>query len=472
MAAPFDPYHRWLGIPPTEQPPTYYRLLGLALFESEPEVIRDAAEQRIAHVRNYQLGQYSALSQQILNELAGAKACLLDAASKAEYDKSLQPHWEFEPRRVVPPPLPPTIQPPGPHQYVGWLQVTRHVMLIGCLAALIALILSQATPARRPGSARNYPVKLTQESEPLPAIPPPEPHQLSPAPQPSTPPSSSSGGRQDGRAAEPERGVHGPRIPIDPPSTGQVEVPPPMPAPPPPLVEPKEAKVDKKQAEQDAAIRKEADKKALLARILERRKGLLNDIEQVRIQFENVNKPLIAADTRLRGLLTQQAAVRQQAAALEQQAASVPMIDPGRQQRLSALASSYDGCQRQYSALQSEARQVAAVREAFAQQLVPINANMDRLSREADQLRADWLTATDAYGYLRRREYDRAMAIFEEWIGMEPAYFEPYVARGMTQYQLGRKDLADLDFRKANVLDRRNAEIKKRELRKSLGYKG
>jgi Tfp pilus assembly protein PilF len=148
------------------------------------------------------------------------------------------------------------------------------------------------------------------------------------------------------------------------------------------------------------------------------------------------------------------------------------MIDPGRQQRLSALASSYDGCQRQYSALQSEARQVAAVREAFAQQLVPINANMDRLSREADQLRADWLTATDAYGYLRRREYDRAMAIFEEWIGMEPAYFEPYVARGMTQYQLGRKDLADLDFRKANVLDRRNAEIKKRELRKSLGYKG
>jgi hypothetical protein len=25
----FNPYHRWLGIPPDEPPPTHYRLLGL-----------------------------------------------------------------------------------------------------------------------------------------------------------------------------------------------------------------------------------------------------------------------------------------------------------------------------------------------------------------------------------------------------------------------------------------------------------
>lgn len=30
----FDPYHKWLGIPPEEQPPHYYRLLGIKLFES------------------------------------------------------------------------------------------------------------------------------------------------------------------------------------------------------------------------------------------------------------------------------------------------------------------------------------------------------------------------------------------------------------------------------------------------------
>ena len=38
----FDPYLNWLGIPPHEQPPNCYRLLGLVLFESNPEVIRQA----------------------------------------------------------------------------------------------------------------------------------------------------------------------------------------------------------------------------------------------------------------------------------------------------------------------------------------------------------------------------------------------------------------------------------------------
>jgi hypothetical protein len=28
--AGFDPYHVWLGIPPHEQPPNHYRLLGIA----------------------------------------------------------------------------------------------------------------------------------------------------------------------------------------------------------------------------------------------------------------------------------------------------------------------------------------------------------------------------------------------------------------------------------------------------------
>ena len=74
-----DPYHRWLGIPPDEQPPNHYRLLGLGLFESDPEVIRDAAARQMAHVRSYHLGQHAALSQQLLNELGAAKACLLSA---------------------------------------------------------------------------------------------------------------------------------------------------------------------------------------------------------------------------------------------------------------------------------------------------------------------------------------------------------------------------------------------------------
>jgi len=86
----FDAYRVWLGISPRDQPPNQYRLLAVDLFESDPEVIRDAAQQRMAHVRNYQLGPNMELSQKILNELAAAKVCLLDPARKAAYDEELR----------------------------------------------------------------------------------------------------------------------------------------------------------------------------------------------------------------------------------------------------------------------------------------------------------------------------------------------------------------------------------------------
>jgi len=86
----FDPYHRWLGIPREEQPANYYRLLGVVPFEGDAEVIRDAAARQMAHVRTYHLGQHAELSQRILNELAAAKACLLNARKKAVYDVKLR----------------------------------------------------------------------------------------------------------------------------------------------------------------------------------------------------------------------------------------------------------------------------------------------------------------------------------------------------------------------------------------------
>ena len=91
-AAPFDAYHRWLGIAPAEQPAHHYRMLGLAPLEDDPEVIRDAAVRQMAHVRTYQLGQHAELSQKILNELAAAKACLLHREKKAAYDAKLRVH--------------------------------------------------------------------------------------------------------------------------------------------------------------------------------------------------------------------------------------------------------------------------------------------------------------------------------------------------------------------------------------------
>jgi formylglycine-generating enzyme required for sulfatase activity len=103
----FDPYHRWLAIPPKDQPPSHYRLLGIDSSEFDPEVIRDAAESRMAHVRTYQL-RYSEFSEKILNELAAAKACLLDEKARAAYDRLLSAQGvRFGAASRIPPPIPP-----------------------------------------------------------------------------------------------------------------------------------------------------------------------------------------------------------------------------------------------------------------------------------------------------------------------------------------------------------------------------
>jgi len=90
MTESFDPYLKWLGIPPKQQPPHAYRLLGIELFESDADVISNAADQRMAHLRNFAGGEHSDLSQKILNEIAGARVRLLDAEKKAHYDRALR----------------------------------------------------------------------------------------------------------------------------------------------------------------------------------------------------------------------------------------------------------------------------------------------------------------------------------------------------------------------------------------------
>lgn len=86
----FDPYYKWLGIPPKDQPPTHYRLLGLEEFESDLDVIESAADRQMAHLRLMQIGPHAALSQQLLNEVAAARRCLLAPALKDSYDESLR----------------------------------------------------------------------------------------------------------------------------------------------------------------------------------------------------------------------------------------------------------------------------------------------------------------------------------------------------------------------------------------------
>ena len=89
MTAVFDPYYKWLGIPPAEQPPTYYRLLGIRREETDAEVIANAADRMMSQLHKYQSGPQAKLSQKLLNEVAQAKYCLSDPKKRAAYEAIL-----------------------------------------------------------------------------------------------------------------------------------------------------------------------------------------------------------------------------------------------------------------------------------------------------------------------------------------------------------------------------------------------
>jgi serine/threonine protein kinase len=90
MSAPFDPYHKWLGIPADEQPPSLYRLLGLRPFESDADVIDTAADQRMSLLKTFQGGKHGPLSQKLLNEVSRARQRLLAPTERAAYDALLR----------------------------------------------------------------------------------------------------------------------------------------------------------------------------------------------------------------------------------------------------------------------------------------------------------------------------------------------------------------------------------------------
>lgn len=104
----FDPYHVWLGIPPKDQPPNHYRLLGIELFESDAQVIESGADRQMAHVRTFQMGRHSTQSQRVLNEIAAAKIALLTPANKSAYDAILRARLAFAASSIAVPPAAPS----------------------------------------------------------------------------------------------------------------------------------------------------------------------------------------------------------------------------------------------------------------------------------------------------------------------------------------------------------------------------
>lgn len=105
MTDSFDPYYVWLGIQPKDQPPNHYRLLGLEVFEHNDQVIDIAANRQTSYLHEMASGPNAKHSQRLLNEIAGARACLLDPDRKAKYDEKLRVQMaasQPEPARVDP----------------------------------------------------------------------------------------------------------------------------------------------------------------------------------------------------------------------------------------------------------------------------------------------------------------------------------------------------------------------------------
>jgi len=119
MSDEFDPYREWLGIAPDEHPVDHYRLLGLERFEDDPTLIHQAADTRMNEVRLHQTGPRGRHTQQLLNEIAAARVCLVDVANKQAYDSQLTNGVTAATQvggvssAQIPPPAPP-LPPPAP----------------------------------------------------------------------------------------------------------------------------------------------------------------------------------------------------------------------------------------------------------------------------------------------------------------------------------------------------------------------
>jgi WD40 repeat protein len=147
----FDPYHKWLGIPKDQRPPTHYQLLGVSPQERDPEVIEEAAIRQTTHVRAYQLGAQADECTRILKEIATARLTLLNSAKRKEYDEQLG-----RAGKVPPAPAPA----PAPEAHI----TARPAQRIPAAAAAVApgpvIGAEDVEPAAQPGKRSGLPIGL------------------------------------------------------------------------------------------------------------------------------------------------------------------------------------------------------------------------------------------------------------------------------------------------------------------------
>jgi formylglycine-generating enzyme required for sulfatase activity len=230
MNKQFDPYHVWLGIATKEQPPNHYRLLGIDAFEDDREVIENAADQKVIHLRTFQLSKHRESAEKLLNQVATAKICLLNPAKKAAYDQQLHKLLDAPapvPAPALPAPLPASTKSPGP----AWLlPAIGAVAVLSVLGGVLGWLLSGGN---RPGDSAGQvasatPERVAQE----PSRPEPAKAQRAPVASPPPPKTRRSGAPSPTNAAFSENVRHGlPDLRATPGKAADSGVPPPATAP-------------------------------------------------------------------------------------------------------------------------------------------------------------------------------------------------------------------------------------------------
>lgn len=128
MSNRFNPYQAWFGLS-TSTKPSYYELLGLRNFETEPPVIAEAAELRMQLLAPHKNGPNGDSAVKLEREVTGVMNVLLSPDKRKQYDEKLRKDRGMVPRApsaastddMLPPALsaaeaPSSMLPPGAAQ--------------------------------------------------------------------------------------------------------------------------------------------------------------------------------------------------------------------------------------------------------------------------------------------------------------------------------------------------------------------
>jgi len=85
----FNPYVAWFGLPAGTKP-SYYELLGVRNFETEPPVIAEAAECRLQLLAPHQSGPHAEAAEKLSREVTGVMNVLLSPEKRRQYDDKLR----------------------------------------------------------------------------------------------------------------------------------------------------------------------------------------------------------------------------------------------------------------------------------------------------------------------------------------------------------------------------------------------